>query len=301
MQRLTGGTIALARAEVIGTAILFSTGGAAIKAVNMAGLQVACFRSSIAAAVLAVAIPAARRGWSWRTLLVGLAFAATLITFVTANKETTAANAIFLQSTSLLYLLLIGPLALREPLRRLDVITVTLLLGGVSLFFLDTTSASDTAPHPTLGNILALLSGVGWALTVGGLRWLGRENGAGAAGAATLAGNLLAAAVCATVAFPVVGADSGDWLTLAYLGVFQIGLAYILLTRAVSTIGALEASLLLFIEPALSPVWAWLVHGERPGPWSLAGGILILAATAVWSVLDARRHRPSPPLSTAAH
>lgn len=289
MRQPFGGPAAVSRAQIIGTAVLFSTGGTAIKAIDMSGIQVAFLRSLIAACVLALAIPAARRGWSWKTLVVALAYAGTLITFVTANKQTTAANAIFLQSTSLLYLLLIGPLLLREPLRRMDLATVTVLMGGVSLFFLDTAPATETAPNPTLGNILALISGAGWALTIGGLRWLGRQSGPGAAGAATLTGNLTAAVVCAAFAFPIVDTGPTDWLWVAYLGIFQIGLAYVLLTRAVSRVTALEASLLLFVEPALSPVWAWLVHGETPGRWSLTGGALILLATLVWSVLDARR------------
>jgi drug/metabolite transporter (DMT)-like permease len=87
-----------------------------------------------------------------------------------------------------------------------------------------------------------------------------------------------------------------DALILVYLGVFQIGVGYLLLLWALRKVGALEATLLLFIEPVLNPIWTWLLHGERPGAWSLAGGACILAATAVktWSDLAL----PSPAAAT---
>lgn len=283
--------MAVPRLQIVATAVLFSTGGAAVKAADqMSGLQVACFRSAVAAVAIALLVPASRSGWTWRTLLVALAYAATLILFVSANKQTTAANAIFLQETALIYVLLIGPAFLRERLRLLDVLTIAVFVAAIGAFFLDPEQATDTAANPTLGNVLALGSGLGWAFTIAGLRWLGKSRGSDHAIAATLAGNLVAAAVCLPFALPVA-AGGGDWLTIVYLGVFQIGLAYALLTRAVRHVPAVQASLLLMIEPALSPIWAWIVHGERPGPWAVTGGVVIVAGTIVWSMLDVRHAR----------
>jgi DME family drug/metabolite transporter len=284
-------TTGTARLQIIATAVLFSTGGAAVKlADGMTGLQVAGFRSVVAVAAIILLVPASRRGWTWHTLLVAVAYAATLITFVTANKLTTAANAIFLQETSLVYVLLIGPVFLRERLRLLDVVTIAVFLGAIGAFFLDPGNATQTASNPALGNVLALASGVGWACTVAGLRWLGRSRGSGHAAAAAVAGNLVAAIACIPFALTVT-AGVGDWVTVVYLGVFQIGLAYAFFTRAMPRVPAVQASLLLMIEPALSPVWAWIIHGERPGPWALAGGAVIVIGTAVWSVLDVRMAR----------
>ncbi len=291
-------TATIARLQVVGTAVLFSTGGTAIKAAdNMSGLQVACFRSAVAAIAIVLFVPAARRGWSWRTLLVAVAFAATLILFVNANKQTTAANSIFLQETALIYILLIGPLFLRERLRILDVVTIGVFVAAIGLFFLDPEEASQTAANPTLGNLLSLGSGVGWAFTIAGLRWLGKSEGTGHAAAATVAGNLMATVICLPFAFPVT-TSGGDWLAIAYLGIFQIGLAYTLLTRAMRRVPAVQASLLLMAEPALSPVWAWIVHGERPGPWAVTGGVVIVIGTIVWSLLDSRRARGTPAPAT---
>ena len=290
--------MSVSRLQIVGTALLFSTGGTAIKAADhMSGLQVACFRSAVAALTIALFVPAARRGWSWRTLLVAVAFAATLILFVNANKLTTAANAIFLQETSLIYILLIGPLFLHERLRLLDVVTIAVFVGAIGLFFLDTDQATHAATNPTLGNALALASGVGWAFTIAGLRWLGKSSGAEHAAAAAVAGNLLAALVCLPFAVPTT-TDGGDWLAILYLGIFQIGLAYGLLTRAVQRIHAVEASLLLMVEPALSPVWAWIVHHERPGPWAITGGVVIILGTIAWSLLDAQLARSAPAPAT---
>jgi len=99
--------------------------------------------------------------------------------------------------------------------------------------------------------------------------------------APVVAGNLLVFAVCLPMALPVARFAAVDVAAISYLGVVQIGLAYVCMTRAMREVPALEASLLMLVEPVLNPVWAWLVHGERPSEWALAGGALILAATAM--------------------
>jgi DME family drug/metabolite transporter len=286
------------RLQLLAAAALFSTGGAAVKATALTGWQVASFRSGIAALAILLLVPAARRGWSWRVLLVGLAYAATMILFVTANKLTTAANTIFLQASAPLYVLLLGPLLLREPIRRNDVAFMAVVGLGLALFFVGVEPPVVTAPDPARGNLLALLSGAFWALTIVGLRWLESRPGSGEAGdsggsalATVAAGNTIAFVIALPMALPVAVAGPGDWLVVAYLGVFQIGLAYLLLTRAIRHVPALETSVLLLAEPALNPIWAWIVHGETPSAWSLAGGSLILGATLLRTWLGVRPDR----------
>jgi len=272
--------------RVLGAAALFSTGGAAIKACALTGWQVASFRSGFAALAILLFVPAARRGWSSRTLLVSVGYAATLTLFVLANKLTTSAATIFLQSTAPVYLLLLSPWLLREPIARRDLAFLGVLAAAMGMVFLGREAPSATAPDPALGNLLAAGSGFAWAFTVLGLRWLARgdEGGARTAAGAAAAGNLLAFAVCLPFALPMEAPRMVDWALLAYLGAFQIGMAYVLLTGGMRWVPALEGSLLLLLEPALNPIWAWLVHGERPGPWVLAGGATILLATAVHAV-----------------
>lgn len=276
-----------ARLQLVAAAALFSTGGAAIKATAMTGWQVACLRSGIAACALALFLPEARRGIRRRTVLVSVAYAATLILFVTANKLTTSANTIFLQATGPLYILLLAPWLLKEPIRGADVAFMAVVGVGMALFFLGTDAPVRTAPAPFQGNLLAACSGLTWAFTLMGLRWMGADESGGSPARAVLLGNGLAFLVTLPMAWPFTGTAPADWAVVAYLGVFQIALAYAFVTRAVGRLPALEISIILLIEPALNPVWAWMVHGERPGPWALGGGALILGATAIRSLTAA--------------
>lgn len=279
------------RLMILAAALLFSTGGAAVKATTLSAWQVASFRSGVAAVTLALLMPAWRGFLRPRSLLVGVAYAATMTLFVAGNKLTTAANLIFLQATAPLYLLLLGPLVLREATRLRDLGFALLFAAGIAMFFVGAEAPQATAPQPVLGNGVGAACGFSWALTLLGLRWLGRAHNDGPrdeAGAAVLAGNVLACLLGLGFALPVVGSTVTDWTVVAYLGVFQIGVAYMFMTRGVRGVPALEASLLLLLEPVGSVVWAWAIHGERPGAWSLAGCALILVATV------ARTLRPTP-------
>jgi drug/metabolite transporter (DMT)-like permease len=129
---------------------------------------------------------------------------------------------------------------------------------------------------------------VTWALTILGFRWAGKSPLPGLVPTALILGNLVAFAVALPGALPVTGTAPVDWAILVYLGVFQVGVSYLFLSAGIRHIGALEVSLLLLLEPALNPLWAWLVHGEAPGVWPLAGGALILVATTLKAALDAR-------------
>jgi drug/metabolite transporter, DME family len=259
-------------------AVLFSTGGAAIKAGGLTSWQVASFRSGIAALTLIAFIPDARRGWTWRVWPIGVTYSMTLVLFVVAARLTTSANTIFLQSTAPLYVLLIGPLLLKEPVRRSDLLLIAAIALGMTLFFAGEEPASRTAPNPRLGNMIAAVTGLSWACTVSGLRWLGRRQSGGAT-ATVAAGNLIGFLAALPMALPGLHMAWTDAAAVLYLGVFQIGLAYYCVTTAIRHVPAFEAAALLLVEPALNPVWTWLVHGERPGPWSIAGGSLILGAT----------------------
>ena len=248
----------------------------------------ASFRSGVAALVLLLVLPAARRGWSGRALLVAIAYAATLILFVLANKATTAASAIYLQSAAPLYLAVLSPLLLREHVRRDEWWLMGLIAVGVVICFRAESMVVATAPDPVRGDLLAIASGVCYAFMVLGLRWLGRHEGDRGVAAVAM-GNLLACLVALPMALPVEHVAVQDAAVVGYLGAFQIALAYFLVTAALKVVPALEASLLLLVEPVLNPVWAWLVHGEQPGRAVLLGGLIILAGTVTLAVRGARR------------
>lgn len=307
-----------ARLDLVLAALLFSTGGVCIKLLDgLSALQRAGLRSLIAATFLFFAWPQARRGWSLRSLVFSLFYAGTLACFVAANTWTTAADAIFLQSTAPLYVLLLSPLVLKEKVRGSDLLYMGALAVGLLLCFGELLfergaahAAVATAPRPLLGNVCGAASGLLWACTIVGLRWFGKRAGEGeaGAGASVVAGNLTCFLLCLVLATvgPALGngsdgggASAGFFrglevldrqkiLVLLFLGIFQVGLAYVCITRGMARVPALPASLLLLVEPTFNPLWSFLVLRERPDPWSLAGGAVILSATVLHGWLAPR-------------
>jgi len=267
------------RIRIALAALLFSTGGAAIKAADFSAWQIASLRSGVAAITLFVLVPGARRGFGWRPALVGVAYAATLVLFVLANRLTTSANTIYLQSTAPLYVLLLAPLLLRERIRRRDLPVIFAVLGGLALVLLGANPPSTTAPDPARGNIFAAMSGLSYALLLCGLRWLGRDGGADRGISAVLLGNLIACLAGLPMALPLGSHPVTAWGIILYLGIFQIAGAYLLVTSALRHVPAIEASLMLLVETAFNPFWAWLLLGEVPAMLALVGGGLIIGAT----------------------
>jgi len=277
-----------ARLELVLAAACFSTAGAAIKWCGFGGWQIAAFRALVAMVAIVALVPGTRTSWSWRAGVVGIGYAGAGLLFVLANKLTTAANTVFLQATNPLFLIALAPWLLRERVTARDLAFMGVLGAGLALLFVGGGRRFATAPDPLLGNVLAAGSAGAWALTVTGYRWLGRHgsDARGAVAGAAASGNLIVFLVSLPWAVPLAAGRPADWLVVLYLGVFQLGLAYVFLSRAIPVVPALEASLFLLVEPVLSPVWAWLVHGETPGPLAVLGGVVILAATVVKSWTD---------------
>lgn len=271
------------RLELLAAAVLWSTSGAAMKLCGLTGWQISFGRSLVAALTLLVLVPDARRKPDRRTLLVALAYAATVVLYAIANKLTTAANSIFLQDTAPLYVMLLSPMLLGEKPSRGELLAAPVFLIGLGLFFLD-----QLTPGQMLGNVVALGSGVAFAALILGMRWLGAENQR-----SLVWGNLLAAVISLPLALKGHAPTSVDLGILLYLGVVQLGIPYLLFARGAAKVKATEASLLVLLEPVLNPVWTFLFAGEIPGRWALTGGALILVATA-WRVLAPVLARPEP-------
>jgi drug/metabolite transporter (DMT)-like permease len=289
---------ARSRFLLFAAAFLFSTGGAAIKGCHLASWQIASFRSGVAALTVALLLPESRRIWHPRILLLGVAYAATVAFFVLATKLTTSAQAIFLQSTAPLYLLFLGPLVLHERLRRSQLLMVALVAVGAILLLFGEQRASRTAPNPVAGKWLGALCGLTWAITMTGFRWLTKgssKNGVDtdSPAAVVVAGNIIACLACLPMALPVSHAAPADGVVILYLGIFQIGLAYMAVTRSVRRVPALEATTLLLLEPVFNPVWTWLFYGETLTPATLAGGALILCATFGSTLYQSQQSSPA--------
>jgi len=269
------------RLQLVATAALFSTGGAIIKAIDLSAWQVVAFRSAVAAVAVLLILPQSRRLARPGVWVVGAAFAVTMVLFVWANRLTTAANAIYLQATSPLYVLLLSPWLLKERIQRRDLVFMAALAVGLAMFFLGSDHPSESAPRPVLGNVVASFTGLTWACVVLGLRWLSQDERDGHAAAAIVAGAIVALLATLPLALPVARISASDIGWLLFLGVFQLAVAYAFMIRGMRGVPAFEASLLLLLEPVLNPLWAWLAHDEVPSGWSLAACCVILAATVL--------------------
>jgi DME family drug/metabolite transporter len=268
-------------------AVLWSTAGAAMKLCHLSGWQIGGARSLVAGSFLFLAVAEARRRPTPLVFATGVAYAATVTLFAMANKLTTAANAIFIQSSAPLWVLLLSPWLLRERPSRPEILAVPIYAVGLGLFFLD-----DLSPGQLAGNLISLVAGLAFALSIVGFRRL-RERGP----SALVIGNLISA--LATSPFWLQGPTPGatDIVIILYLGVFQLGLAYLCFSRGVANTPALEASLLVLLEPVLNPIWTFLFAGERPGPWAILGGSIVLLAT-LWRIAAPRLGRLHPSAST---
>jgi drug/metabolite transporter (DMT)-like permease len=197
--------------------------------------------------------------------------------FVTAMKLTSVANAIVLQYTAPIYVALLGAWLLGERTTRLDWLSIVVTMAGVALFFFESLSRGAF-----IGNLTALASGFAFACLIVALR----SQRHASPFESVLLGNILAALV-ALPFWSSPAPDARGWLVLLFLGVFQLGLAHALYAAALRHVRALEGALVPMIEPVLSPLWALLVIGERPGAYAIAGGCLVLGTVAARGVIMA--------------
>jgi drug/metabolite transporter (DMT)-like permease len=261
------------------TATLWSLGGLLIKSIVWNPLAIAGTRSAIAVVVMLVFQRKLHFTWSARQIGGALAYAGTVILFVSANKLTTAANAILLQYTAPIYIALLGAWVLKEKTTKLDWITIAIVIGGMGLFFLDRLSIGNIS-----GNICAILSGVTFAFTAIFLRM--QKDGSPLE--SIILGNVLTAIIGLPFMFQSMPSQS-SWIGLIILGIFQLGISYILYALAIRHVTALEAILIPIIEPILNPIWVFLVMGETPGPWALLGGLIVLVSVTGRCVIVALR------------
>ena len=258
------------RLSIVAAAILWSTGGVAIKLSTLNASQIAAGRAAFAAVALFVFLPQARRRWSRGVLLTAIPLALTSILFISANQLTTAGAAIFIQNVAPIWILVATPWLLGERASRGELLSVWVSVFGCALFFADDLGAAQTT-----GNALAALASLTYAALIVRYRKVSSEDGV----TATVCGNTLIALLCLPfVARGEVPTDIADLGVVMYLGLIQQALAAILFIRGVRTVSALEASLLLLLEPLLSPVWAFVLAGERMGSLAIAGGVVVFVA-----------------------
>ncbi len=260
------------------TAILWSFGGLLIKSISSNPLAIAGVRSGISAILILFATGKPKLNWSFAQIGAALSYSATVMLYVIANKHTTAANAILLQYTAPVYVAVLGGWLLKEKVRRADWVTIIIAIGAMVLFFAD-----DIGAGGVFGNLLAAGSGLAFALFAIFMRM--QKDGSPIE--SVLLGNILTA----IIGIPFVFRDMPDakgWMYLVVLGLVQLGLPYILYSKAIKHVTALEASLIPIIEPILNPVWVFLVLGEIPGKWALVGGAIVITVITGRCLLSIR-------------
>jgi drug/metabolite transporter (DMT)-like permease len=249
--------------------MLWSTGGLFIKLVTLDAMQISFFRCIWAAVVFAAVFKKQIFYANLFTFINAFSYAAVLILFVLANKMTTAANAIFLQYTAPIYILIFEPILNKTRYEKINFITILICFIGMILFFM-----GEISPGYMVGNIVALLSGVAFAAFMLGMR----KNKKEFQFSAIFYGNILVFLFCIPYMFGIKNFNLANLAMVSYLGIFQIGTAYIIFSYGLKRVLAIEASFLSMIEPVLNPVWVFLGYGETPSLTAIAGGIIIIAA-----------------------
>jgi drug/metabolite transporter (DMT)-like permease len=277
MKETTKGTIAM-----IATALLWSIGGIFIKLVPWNPLAIAGLRGVIGGLVmyLYLRIRGIKPVFNKDTVKIAIALAGVCTTFVAANKLTTAANAIVIQYCAPVYVLLYIAFVQKKKLRPLDIAVVPITILGVSLCFIGQIGNGHLA-----GDIVAVISG--WFFAAMFIFSEGVSDQTRASG--IMQGQFLTAIIGLPVLFATRPAFTPQAIGgILVLGVFQIGIAYVLYSIAIKRAPLLTCSLLAVLEPLLNPVWVFLFAGENPGIWSLVGGVIVVFIITLWYVYDAR-------------
>jgi len=261
---------------VVLTALLWSSGGLLIKMISLNAMQLSFFRCIIAALVFAVIFRKKVLKVNKLAILNAVFYATVLTLFVIATKTTTAANAIFLQSTAPIYVLIFEPIINKTRWEPINIITIAVCFIGMILFFL-----GELSPGHLEGNIVALLAGVAFAAFFLGMRKNDKEYQQ----SAIFYGNIIVAVICIPFILELETISFNDLWMVSFLGVFQIAAAYAIFTYGIKRILAVEASIISMLEPVLNPVWVFLGYGEVPTTYAILGGVIIISAITVRTLI----------------
>lgn len=261
---------------VFTSALLWSTGGLFIKLISLSAMQLSFFRCSIAAISFALIFRKRILLINKLSLINSLFYAIVLISFVIATKTTTAANAIFLQATAPIYVLIFEPLINKTTYERINIITVAVCVVGMILFFV-----GKLEPGHLEGNIIALVSGTTFAALFLGMK----KNDPQYQQSSIFWGNIIVALICFPFLYSIKLITFSDLWMVSFLGIFQIAVAYAFFASGLKRIFAVEASIIAMIEPVLNPVWVLIGYGEIPSFFAIVGGIIILSAIIVRSII----------------
>ena len=264
------------------TALLWSSGGLFIKLITLSPMQISFFRCLIAAAVFLIIFKSKVLKLNPLALLNSISYAIVLILFVYATKTTTAANAIFLQSTAPIYVLIFEPILTKTKYEKINIITISVCFIGMILFFV-----GELSPGDINGNIAALLAGLAFASF-----FLGMKKNEGKFGEASIFyGNILVSLFCIPFIIDLQVLNTTDLAMVSFLGIFQIAIPYALFSYGIQRIKAVEASIISMFEPVLNPIWVFFGYGEIPKLNAIIGGVIIISAITIKTILTALRYK----------
>lgn len=269
------------------SALLWSTSGLFIKLIDLNPMAIAGLRSAIAGLFMLVMLKGSLRfSFSSPQIAGAMAYALTMVTFVSATKLTTAANAILLQYTAPVFTALLAAWLLKEIVTRFDWVIIGVVSGGMLLFFLDQLSVSGA-----WGNILAVISGITMSCFILCMRMQKDTSTI----ETVILGNFATMLICIPFYFqqpPTVI----DWSILFYMGILQIGLSFVIFSTAIKFVTAVDAILIQALDPLLNPIWVFLIIGEVPGRWAILGGIVVLTSVTFRNIFTNRTTaRKAPP------
>lgn len=263
-------------------AVMWSMGGIFIKLISWSPLLIAGGRSIISAGVIALYMKYTKTPVKFcrYSFGAGIGLSASCIFFVMANKLTTAANAIVLQYAAPIFILLMTAFIFKQKLKKKEIIAVAITTAGIVLFFFDRLS-----PGNVLGNIFGILAGVFLALMFVMTGRGGEDD------SIRMSGILFAHCMTTIVGLPVglMGTSSVSGMEILWvliLGIFQLGIPYVLYAVASKDCTPLACSLIGMLEPLFNPVWVALFIGEMPGAFAFAGGAVIIGVVTWWCVSE---------------
>lgn len=261
-------------------AALYSIGGLCMKVIPWSGTAINGARTAIALVVIGIYLIIVKHPLHFnRWILLGaISVFSTNLLFSIANKMTTAANAIVLQFTVPIFVMLFSMLFFKRKPTKLDLGACVVVFGGIVFFFADSLSMGGG-----LGNALALLSGVTYA----GVFMMNDMPNSDAI-SSVFWGDVLSAIVGIPFVLKETDFTLIPMISLLVLGVFQVAIAYILLSIGLKTTPSVTASLVSGIEPILNPILVAVFYGEEMGVFALIGAAIVIIGVVGYNVIKGR-------------
>ena len=259
---------------MLAASVCWSFGGLCIKFIPWSAMSIIGLRALLAAIVFSVYRRSLKISFTKGNITAAICLSLTTILFVFANKLTTAAAAILLQFSAPIFIILIQLVFYGKKPKVSEAVAVSITILGMLLFFADHLEAGGT-----LGNILAILSGLSFAGV-----FVCNKRPDVVPEQSLLLGFIINAVI--GLPFVVIGVDADPlaWGAAVVLGVVQVGLAYVFFSIGIRRTTALLACLITAMEPVLNPLWVALFTNEFPGPFAISGGAVIVLTVVCFNV-----------------